>query len=175
MTGREKQSKAKARIDKWLELRFFTGFNEWLSNVYYDENFPALLNLIDFADDKTIARQANNVVDLMLYDMSINSYYGLFACTHGRTYTKEKTQPFLESTTDTAKLLFGIGSYANEDNMSAVMFALSENYTLPKVIYDLANSSADGCSETKQRVSIKFSEAKKWGYGDMSLESAMGL
>jgi len=162
-------------LDKWLELRFYTGFNEWLSNVYYDENFPALLNLLDFAQDKVLAQKANNILDLMLYDMAINSYYGLFACTHGRTYTKEKTQPFLESTTDTAKLMFGLGTFANEDNMSAVVFALSQNYQLPKVIFDIANSTAQGEFESKQRVSIKFKDAKKWGYGKMNLESALGL
>jgi len=174
MTGAQKMLKAKPRIDKWLELRFYTGFNEWLSNVYYDENLPALLNLFDFALDLKLKQQAKNIIDLMLFDMALNSYYGLYVCTHGRTYTKEKTQPFLESTTDTSKLMFGVGSFANEDNMSAVMFALSD-YHCPEVIVDIANSTADDVLENRQRVSINFSDAAKWGYGKLDLESAMGL
>jgi len=173
-TGRTKIARAQPRIEKWLELRFYTGFSEWLSNVYYDEDFAPLLNLLDFADDKNIRRRSKLVTDLMLYDMAINSYYGLFACTHGRTYTKEKTHPKLESTADTAKLMFGLGTFANEDNMSAVLFALSK-YEMPQVIFDIATDTARAEHINKQRVSIKFSEAKKWGYGKMDLESAMGL
>lgn len=175
MRGVEKKAKAKIRIEKWLELRFYTGFNEWLSNVYYDENFPPLLNLLDFADEPELARRSKNIVDLMLYDMALNSYYGLYCCTHGRTYTKEKIHPHLESTSDTAKLMFGLGTFSNEDNMSAVVFALSKNYTLPKVIFDIANATALSECENKQRVSIKFRDAEKWGYGKLDLESAMGL
>lgn len=173
-TGKEKMARAKPRIEKWLELRFYTGFNEWLSNVYFDENFAPLLNLLDFAKDKEIIRRSNVVLDLMLYDMALNSYYGLFACTHGRTYTKEKTHPTLESTADTAKLMFGLGSFANEDNMSAVLFALS-SYKLPQAIFNVATDTARHETINKQRVSIRFKDAKKWGYGKMDLESAMGL
>lgn len=174
-TGREKQARALARIRKWLELRFKAGFSEWLSNVYYDEDLPALLNLVDFAEDQVVARNAGAVIDLMCLDMAANSYRGLFSCSHGRTYTKEKIHPYQESTTDTAKLLFGLGSFANEDNMSAVFFALSPNYRLPDVIFQIA---ADGDRDewlSRQRMSIKFSEAARWGYGEKNLESAMGL
>ena len=175
MSGREKQARAKKRIDKWLELRFRTGFSEWLSHVYFDEDFPPLLNLLDFAEDENIRRGARQVIDLMCYDMACNSYYGLFTCTHGRSYTKEKLNPYQESTSDTAKLLFGLGRFANEDNMSAVMFALSENYRLPKVIFDIATDTGREEWENRQRVSIRFSEAEHWGYGKKDLESAMGL
>lgn len=175
MSGREKTARGKKRVEKWLELRFKTGISEWLSNVYFDEDLPPLLNLLDFSEDREIARRARMLIDLMCFDMAANSYRGLFSCTHGRTYTREKLNPYRESTTDTAKLLFGLGSFANQDNMSAVMFALSPNYRLPEVIFSIA---ADGEREewvNRQRVSIKFSEAARWGYGKLDLESAMGL
>ena len=175
MTGREKQARAKKRIKKWLELRFKTGFSEWLSNVYFDEDFPPLLNLLDFAGDGEIRRRARLIIDLMCFDMAGNSYYGLFSCTHGRTYTREKLNPYQESTSDTAKLLFGLGSFANEDNMSAVMFALSQNYRLPQVIFDVATDTGREEWENRQRVSIRFEDAARWGYGKKDLESAMGL
>jgi hypothetical protein len=175
MSGRDKQARAKKRIEKWLELRFRTGFSEWLSNVYFDEDFPPLLNLLDFAEDEEIRRRARLVIDLMCFDMACNSYHGLFSCTHGRTYTKEKLNPYQESTTDTAKLLFGLGSFANEDNMSAVLFALSPNYRLPEVIFDIATDTGREEWINRQRVSIRFDEAARWGYGEKNLESAMGL
>lgn len=172
--GREKRERGKKRVDKWLEMRFCTGFSEWLSNVYYDEDFPAVLNLLDFADDPETARRARHVIDLMLFDMASNSYKGLFACTHGRTYTKEKLNPTLESTADTAKLLFGLGTFANQDNMSAVCFALS-SYRMPEVIYRIGTDTGREEWETRQRVSIRFEDAEKWGFGNMDTESAMGL
>jgi unsaturated rhamnogalacturonyl hydrolase len=49
MKGRELAASALPRIRRWLELRFRSGFSEWLSNVYYDEDLTALLSLVDFA------------------------------------------------------------------------------------------------------------------------------
>jgi len=175
MTGKEKIIKATKKINKWLELRFYTGFNEWLSNVYFDEDFPALTNLLDFSENREIAEKANTIIDLMLLDMASNSYYGQFTCTHGRTYTKDKIHPHRESIIDTSKLMFGMGKFTNEDNMSAVTFALSPNFRLPKAIYKVATDINRSEWINKQRVSIKFKDAKKWGYGKLDLESAMGL
>lgn len=175
MTGKEKMAKAKERLDKWIELRFYTGFNEWLSNVYYDEDFTPLLNLLDFSEDETLANKSKVIIDLLLYDMAINSYYGMFSCTHGRTYTKQKLNPYRESTSDISKLIFGMGNFANEGNMSAVVFTLSKKFELPKIIFDIATNTNDIEWINKQRVSIKFKDAKKWSYGQFNLESAMGL
>ena len=175
MTGKEKMVKAKKRIDKWLYLRFYTGFNEWLSNIYYEEDFPPLLNLLDFSEDITLANKSKVVIDLMLYDMAINSYYGMLSCTHGRTYTKAKLNPYQDATIDISKLMFGMGRFKEQANMSTVVFTLSKKYELPKVIFDIATDTNNLEWINKQRVSIKFKDAKKWGYGKLNLESAMGL
>jgi hypothetical protein len=47
-TGREKMERNRPRILRWLDMRFKTGFNEWLSHVYYEEDLTALLSLNDF-------------------------------------------------------------------------------------------------------------------------------
>ncbi len=173
MTGKEKIKKATIRVEKWLKLRYYTGFNEWLSNVYYDENFTSLLNLYDFCENENIRDKSKIIIDLLAYDMACNSYYGLFSCTHGRTYTKQKVTPYKESTIDTAKILFGIGRFAYEDNMSAVMFALSK-YEIPHIIFKIATSNNEEWIN-KQRVSIKFEEAKKWGLHKKDTETAIDL
>ncbi|QUI23456.1 hypothetical protein HZI73_14690 [Vallitalea pronyensis] len=174
MTGMQKKEKAKKRIYKWLAFRFYTGFSEWLSNVYYDEDFVPLLNLYDFTDDIEMKRQVKQMIDLMLYDMAINSYKGMFTCTHGRTYTKEKLYPTKESTIDTAKLMFGLGCFANEDNMSAVIFTLS-SYRMPEVIAKIAQNIDEPEWLSKQRVSIRLKDRKKWGLKKCTLENAMIL
>ncbi|MBI9102092.1 MAG: hypothetical protein JEY99_06740 [Spirochaetales bacterium] len=175
MKGLEKSIRAEKRIRKWMELRFKSGFIEWLSNVYYDEDFVALLNLVDFADDEALQTRGAMIVDLLLYDMAANSYYGQFVSTHGRTYTSEKKSALEESTTDTSKLLFGMGLFANKDNMSAVVFALSGRYRMPEVLFDIAADTGRPELLNRQRVSIRFKDAKKWGYGKKNLTSAMGL
>ncbi|MDC7231631.1 MAG: hypothetical protein PQJ58_00240 [Spirochaetales bacterium] len=175
MTGREKEAKALPRIRKWLELRFKTGFVEWLSNVYYDEDMPALLNLVDFAGHEDLQIKAKQVVDLMFYDMALNSYYGQFVSTHGRTYTAEKKSVYDESTTDTSKLMFGMGIFANKDNMTAPLLALSENYRMPDAIFDIAADTGREEMISRQRTSFSFKDAAKWGYGKKNLTSAMGL
>ncbi len=162
LTGIERMERARRRILRWMEMRFRTGFSEWLSNVYYDEDITALANLADFCRDEIIARRAVIILDLMFLDMALNSHQGVFGSTHGRSYAKEKRFPFIESTTDTSKLLFGTGVFAGEDNMSAVTLALG-GYRLPRVIYEIANGRARGGIENRQRMGIRLAEANHWG------------
>ncbi len=162
-TGRQKMDKARPRLLKWMNLRFRTGFNEWLSNVYYDEDISALLTLADFCDNDELVRGAQCLLDLLFYDMSLNSFRGTFGSTHGRSYEREKKSGLTESTADTQKLAFGMGIFGDEDNMSAVHLALSKNYRLPKVIFDI---TADfGLQEVvnRQRIGVNISEASRWG------------
>jgi len=115
MYGRDKIAPAEKRIDAWLDLRLRTGFSEWLSNVYYDEDITALVNLIDFSDNSELTGKAQEVLNSIFLDMALNSFYGIFGSTHGRSYTEEKQNPLTESTIDTEKLLFGMGIYAGEE------------------------------------------------------------
>ncbi len=162
LTGIERMERARVRILRWMEMRYRTGFSEWLSNVYYDEDITALANLADFCRDITMARRATIILDLMFFDMALNSHSGIFGSTHGRSYAKEKRFPFLESTTDTSRLLFGTGVFAGEDNMSAVTLALG-GYRLPRVIYEVANDRTREETENRQRMGIRLSEAGRWG------------
>ena len=45
-TGAEKMETFRPRVMRWLELRYKSGFSEWLSNVYYDEDIPGLVALV---------------------------------------------------------------------------------------------------------------------------------
>jgi hypothetical protein len=173
-TGRQKMAVALPRIRRWMDLRFKTGFSEWLSNVYYDEDLAPLLNLVDFAGDEELRRRASMVVDLLLFDMAINSFQGVFGSSHGRSYEQNKKWAALEGTTDVAKLLFGMGAFSAYDNMAAPLFALSENYRLPRVIYEVARDPAAPAGvENRQRMGIKIGEAERWGLGFDNQEDGM--
>lgn len=168
-TGRQKVELNRKRILRWLDLRFHTGFSEWLSHVYYDEDLTALLALYDLAHDEEIQRKAGMVIDLLLLDIALNSFKGVFGSTHGRAYENTKKWASNEGTTDTSKLLFGMGIFSNFDNMSAVAFALS-GYRVPKVIELIAS---DSHFENKQRMGIKLSEMEKWGIHPDNFEDGM--
>lgn len=172
-TGKEKEVRSRQRILKWLEMRFLTGFSEWLSHVYYDEDITALLNLVDFCDDSEIRTLSAMVLDLIFLDMALNSRQGVFGCSHGRSYAEEKRDALVEATIDTQKLAFGTGIFSGKDNMGAVTLALSEKYQLPQVIYDIAHDNRT--LENRQRMGIKIEEAQKWGLSYDDMESGMAF
>ena len=118
-SGHEKMAQARPRILRWLDLRERTGFSEWLSNVYYDEDLTALLSLLDFCEDAEMREKARRVIDLILLDIALNSFRGVFGSTHGRSYAIAKMQPAQEATSALCKLLFGMGSFSSADTMSA--------------------------------------------------------
>lgn len=173
MSGREKMDHSRPRILQWLSLRYKTGFSEWLSHVYYDEDITALLNLVDFCCDEEIAFKAKDVLDLLIYDLAVNNFYGTFTSSHGRSYGNEKKNALVESTIDTAKLLFGMGIFSGSDNMSSVTLALSPKYKLPPVIYEVAQDMKRPEMINRQRMGIKIEEVEKWGLNYKDLDSGM--
>jgi len=183
--GKQKIDINRKRILRWLDLRFRTGFSEWLSHVYYDEDLTALLSLYDFARDDEIRSKAEMIIDLLLLDMALNSFKGVFGSTHGRAYENTKKWASNEGITDTMKLLFGMGVYSAFDNMSAPAFALS-GYRVPPVIKTIANRPPSVpppifCengekrrgAENRQRMGIKLDEMEKWGLQPDNFEDGM--
>ncbi|MFA5399703.1 MAG: hypothetical protein WC169_00080 [Dehalococcoidia bacterium] len=169
-TGRQKVELNRPRILRWLELRFRSGFSEWLSHVYYDEDLAALLALYDFAADGEIRDRAEMALDLLLLDMALNSFKGVFGSTHGRAYENTKKWASNEGTSDTSKLLFGAGIFSGFDNMSAVAFALS-NYRVPPAVEAVAHYT--GTLENRQRIGIRLAEMEKWGIRPDNFEDGM--
>lgn len=173
-TGRQKMDLNRPRILRWLDLRFRSGFSEWLSHVYYDEDLAALLSLLDFADDEEICRRAAIVIDLLLLDMALNSFRGVFGSTHGRAYGNTKRWASQEGTTDTSKLLFGTGIFSGFDNMSAAAFALS-SYRSPPAIEAIASDRTRPRMLNRQRMGIRLNEAERWGLEPEGVENGMHL
>ena len=171
-TGAEMMARHRPRILRWLDLRYRTGFSEWLSNVYYDEDLAALLSLVDLCKDDEIVRRATMVTDLLLLDVALNSYDGVFGSTHGRTYEADKKWADRESTRDIEWLLFDRAAHGSS-SMSATCLALSPHYEMPQVIYEIANDVKRPQTLNRQRVGIKLEEAERWGLGFTDLEDGM--
>ena len=173
--GREKRAVARRRILRWLDLRFRTGFSEWLSHVYYDEDMTALLGLVEHGGDPEIEQRAAMVLDLLLLDVALHSFRGVFGSSHGRSYERMKKWCFQESTSDTQKLVFGTGSFARIENLSAVCLALGTRYRVPAVLWEIAREAARSTFESRQRMGIRLEEAARWGIGFRDLEDGMVL
>ena len=171
-TGREKMAICRTRIMRWLGLRYRAGFSEWLSNTYYVEDFAPLLNLVDFSQDQEISQRATIVVDLLLLDMALNSFHGVFGSTHGRAYESPKKWATREGTGSTQKLLFGMNVF-HGGNMASTCFALSERYRMPRVIYEIATDFDRPAMVNKQRMGMRLREAKQWGLDLERLEDGM--
>ena len=160
------------RLIRWLDLRYKTGFSEWLSNVYYSEDIAALLNLIDFCGDEEIAQKATMVLDLVLMDMALNHFYGTFGSTHGRSYKNEKVNGAKDHTRSVYKLLFGLNKF-NVGNMAAASLLISTKYKIPSVIYEIATDFDREELLNKQRMGIRLEDAEKWGLDFKRLEDGM--
>jgi len=175
LSGSDLSGLHRERLLQWMNLRFFTGFSEWLSNVYYDEHLTALLNLVQFSQDQEIRQRASMLVDLLLLDISLNQFQGSFSSTHGRGFGDSNKWAELESTTDTSKLLFGKGLFSISDNTSAVAFALSDAYQLPTVLFEIANDQSRNEMLNRQRVGIQVNQAGWWGLKARKLADALHL
>jgi hypothetical protein len=172
LTGKQQMARQRPRVLRWLDLRFRTGFSEWLSNVYYDEDLSALANLVDFCADEQIACRATMVLDLMLADLACNSFHGCFACTHGRSYEGHKKSARNESTSTVSKLCFGTGRF-HSGSMSGTSLALSPKYRMPPVLYQIANEPTPQGTVNRQRMGIRLDQAERWGLGFDNVEDGM--
>lgn len=172
-TGRELAATARGRVLRWLDLRFRSGFSEWLSHVYYDEDVLAVLALVDFAADSEIATRAAMVADLLFLDIALQTFRGVFASSHGRSYDRAKIDAREEGTTDLAKLAFGVGAFARIENQSAVALALSR-YRVPAAIEAIVGDVRDAAT-IRQRMGLRLDQLAQWQLDPRDPEDMMVL
>jgi hypothetical protein len=161
-TGAARRERARRRVLRWLAMRFRTGFSEWLSHVYYDEDLLAMLTLVDFSRDAEIRTRAAMVADLLVLDMALHHFRGAFAATHGRSYERCKKWNREEGTTDAMKLLFGTGSFARVENQCAVALALSA-YRPPPALLAIAGDVDRPAVTVRQRMGIRLDALARHG------------
>jgi len=164
MTGQEHIDHALPKIQRWLSFRGRFGFSEFHSNVYFNEDMPPLVNLVDFAEDETIARQAAMVLDILAYDMACNYYQGLFATAHGRTYQSKLLEGLSDSTQDAAWIMLGLGGRGGDDGFTGTHLATSDLYWPPAILEDIAGDALTSL-EHKQSDSIDVQDGPDYGIG----------
>lgn len=168
MTGAQRIEHARPRILRWLDLRARFGFSEWHSNVYFNEDMPALINLVDFAEDPEIRIRATMVLDLMAFDFLSNYFKGNFATVHGRTYPSKLLDGLKDSTAEIAWLMVGLGAYSSVTNFSAAFLATSD-YSTPQVLEAAARAS-EAEFEHRQRDGWNVADGPDIGVGYTGLD-----
>jgi hypothetical protein len=159
--GKEHIQHATLLINRWLGYREKFGFSEWLSNNYIDVDLLTLANLYDFAEDASIRSRAGVIIDMLMYDMALNNFHGVFGSTHGRTYNKSVTGGRNEATSPTMKLMFGVGVFNSPEAKGTVSLATSR-YRCPSVIQHIAVNYSKVIDD-KERQSIEVEDAPKYG------------
>ena len=164
LTGREKMEKARARFLRWADLRARTGFAEWDSTTYYPEDLAPLLNLVQFADDPAISTRAAMIVDLILFDTAVDSYYGFFATSHGRVTSSGIKSQAGDSMVTIQAIAFGLGRFQSTTNMAVSSLVTSPKYEVPPVLQALALDNPQEY-ENFERQSIPITDESAAKYG----------
>jgi hypothetical protein len=164
MTGAEHAAHAAPLVERWLDLRGRFGFSEWHSNVYFNEDIPALVNLADYAQDPVIRAKAAAVLDIVAFDLLNNMYSGIFATVHGRTYESKFIDGLKESTDEAAWIMLGLGEYSSTGDFSGSFLASSPRYFTPALLEDIGADCAD-VHEHRQRDSWDIEEGPGLGVG----------
>ncbi len=175
MTGTEHVNHALPLIIRWLAWRAQLGFAEWHSNIYYTRIIAALVNLVDFAQDSTVATMAAMLLDLVAFDFACNYFKGVYGTTHGRTEDNKKvgesleSPPLPDSTTQSAWIMLGIGEFFPEDTqdktiIGSIALATSTKYAPPAILERIA-ARASSNIEHKDRNSIDLIDGPNYEFG----------
>ena len=150
MTGREHEAHARPMLLRWLEWRFRFGFCEWLSNTYYHEDFLSLA-LVMACGDAEVKTRAQMIADQLFYDMAVNSFKGVFGCTHGRSYCPNMCAP-VDNCANLRRLYLGSAVGTDTLSAAAVLLAVSDYESAPVV---RAIAADTGTVEHRQRMSLR--------------------
>lgn len=136
-TGAEHRELARRRILRWIEAKAKVGFSEWDSPTYYPVTMTALLALAELASEEEIARRAAMLLDVMFFDMAVDSFKGVYATSHGRSYlARARGRSSVEPTAPLQYLAWAYGRPGGND--AAVAFATAQRYRVPYTIVRIA-------------------------------------
>jgi len=128
-TGQWHREKGERLALAWLQQRGTTGFTEWDSNCYFEEDLLALSHLSDLAESVEVRELAAVVMDKMFFTMALNSYKGTFGSTHGRTYSRLIKGGYQEATSGISRLAWGMGVW--NESIRGLVGVASSGYELP--------------------------------------------
>jgi hypothetical protein len=80
-------------------------------------------------------------VDLLLFDMGVDTFYGQYTSSHGRATAASIKSQAGQSIQNVAALVWGLGRFQSLTEMASVSLATSDKYTLPGVIESIGTDN----------------------------------
>ena len=160
LTGKQHMEKAGTRILDWLEMRWNYGFIEFYSGTYYKEDIGALINLIDYAGEEELVVKSQIILDLLFYDVASQNINTMFVSVSGRAYEGNRKGGAGSTLGGMTGYFWGDGQKLGAGIMYGMM--VSEKYTLPPVLAEIAKDSSDVI--IKQNNGLDILELKEEGY-----------
>ncbi len=174
---------AKSSILEWLDKWTRRGSSEWGADIYYNINFLALYNLVDFAADLEVASLARRTLDLFFFDMCADYFHGAIIGAARRAYSCYRIDLACSPVRPLLYLYLGPHrpDVPPEDHFNlnfiggAIQAALS-HYRPPIAALRLARLQGECCSGSTHQVALwpgqSFLSKRTYRTRDVALSSA---
>ena len=172
LTGQQHMERGRNRALHWINLRAHIGFSEWDSNCYYDEHIAPLINLADFANDPELSKRATMLLNVLFFDIAVDSFQGNYATSHGRTYPRHLLRR--DSLSTTQKIAWDQGEFTSANSMTAVCLSTSRRYNIPEIIQAIAQDRAQEVTN-KERQSFNPDNRETLGIDAGDPQNAMPM
>jgi hypothetical protein len=169
LTGKQHLEKSRKRILDWLQMRWNYGFIEFYSNAYYEEDIPALINLIDYSNDKEIVTKCQIILDLLFYDVASQNCNDMFVSASGRAYFYNRKGGYHATLGGITQYYWGNNNEIGAGTMYGLMH--TKKYQLPPVIKEIATDRDNVI--IKQSNGLNLEELKEEGYYGTDTRSMM--
>jgi len=156
----ENFSEAEDYLISWMDLTTSIGQGEFDSPDYYGVYIVPMAQLFAYADNLTMKRRAEMMLDYLIADFAVENLNGLYLGGHSRTYPEPVLNQWKTSAAGISWLLFGNTPY--QPRGEAFILAIS-GYTPPEILYHLATDRSQPYyhKELKRtRHRIRHSEVK---------------
>jgi SAM-dependent methyltransferase len=169
-TGRQHRDKAHALVLRWLNFHLRTGTAEWDSVPYSVMDLAALLNLVEFARDADVQVRATMMVDQILFDAAVNSFYGQFGTSHGRATTSMIRSAVGDSLMDFQTLVFGCGQFRSVD-MATSALVTGHRYAPPPVLEAIGRDMPEECVNFERHsIPLTAEAVARYGFSFSNLD-----
>ncbi|MCR4318325.1 MAG: hypothetical protein NUW37_18435 [Planctomycetes bacterium] len=171
-TGAWHKARGRKRIEKWIDFRSRFGHAEWDSNVYFPLQLAGIINVADLAPDEELRARAARMTDVMLADMASDSFHGLLATSHGRSYPDRVQSHRGESNSNIHWLLYGTGWRGGVGNAAETFLMIAENYRPHEAVLALHDDEPEPFV-SRERHSIVVEKGAELGFDPADPENTV--
>ncbi len=134
-----------------MKQRLTSGFKDWNSNSEWHRVILALAQIFTHAENESVQELSAVLLDKMVFLMAVNSYKGVFGCSHGKTQADMLKSAQLEATSGIMRQLWGCGVF-NHYISGTVGLACSD-YEFPSFFKDIATDIPEESLSLEKQVS----------------------